>query len=382
VESLVSTSMNTGLIGVFKGKKVFLTGHTGFKGAWMTFWLTQLGAEVFGYSLKAEQEPPLLDCLGLSGVLKSQTIGDIRDEELIQSELLSFQPDFVFHLAAQALVQRSYQQPVETYSTNVMGTISVLEAMRRLEKPCVGIFVTSDKCYDNDDTGKNFVETDPLGGHDPYSSSKACSEIVISSWRRSFFESQLPIAISSARAGNVIGGGDWSKDRIVPDAIRHLVAGEPIPVRNPSAVRPWQHVLEPIHGYFQLAKCLAEAQTPKEIFDFSSAWNFGPNESDDRSVEALVREILKNWPGTWRDHSSRQGRHEASLLRLDTRKACEKLGWTPVWNFSESVSKTVEWYRRATQPTPSLAELTSEQIRSFELAASSRSADGKTNTEG
>jgi CDP-glucose 4,6-dehydratase len=351
----------------FNGKKVFLTGHTGFKGAWLTVWLLRMGAKVSGYSLEPDIRPGLLEQLDVLDSLHSHKIADIRDHEMLKRELLVTNPDFVFHLAAQPLVRRSYREPVETYMTNVIGTIAVLEAMRELEKPCVGVFITTDKCYENQENGHYYAETDALGGYDPYSSSKACAELAIASWRRSFFQVGNPVNIASARAGNVIGGGDWSEDRIVPDAIRYLKDGKPVPVRNPHAVRPWQHVLEPLHGYLLLAKAIENAYEGKLGIDkFSGAFNFGPNDEANRSVKELVREIFKHWPGSWENLSKANNVHEASLLHLDISKAKTLLGWRPAWDFSESIAKTVEWYRYAINNDGSLYEFTLKQICEFE----------------
>ena len=354
----------------FKGKNVFLTGHTGFKGAWLAFWLVRMGARVSGYSLEAERRPGLLEEFGLLDSLHAHSIADIRDRETLRRELIASSPDFVFHLAAQPLVRRSYRDPLETYTTNVMGTISVLEAMRGLEKPSVGVFITTDKCYENEESGRNYVESDALGGHDPYSSSKACSELAVASWRRSFFEGRLPVAIATARAGNVIGGGDWAEDRIVPDAMRSLSKGQPVSVRNPRAVRPWQHVLEPLHGYLRLAQVLAKAaaENVAGFNELCGAYNFGPTDEANQNVEALVLEILKNWPGSWEDLSDASAVHEAALLHLDINKSQTVLGWRPVWDFSESIARTVEWYRNAVENRSSIPDFTTNQILAFESA--------------
>lgn len=362
--------MNPNLHQLFNGKKIFLTGHTGFKGAWLTLWLIRMGARVSGYSLESEIRPGLLEQFGVLESLHSHTIADIRDRETLKQALLATNPDFVFHLAAQPLVRRSYREPTETFMTNVMGTISLLEAMRELEKPCIGIFITTDKCYENQENGRNYAETDALGGHDPYSSSKACAELAIASWRRSFFQTGYPVTIASARAGNVIGGGDWAEDRIIPDAMRSLREGKPVQVRNPHAVRPWQHVLEPLHGYLRLAQCLAKValEDTSALNSFCGAYNFGPNNEASRSVQDLIIETLKHWPGSWEDLSQTNSVHEASLLHLDSQKAETLLGWRTVWGFSESVARTVQWYRNAIYKNVSLYEFTLKQIREFESA--------------
>ena len=347
--------------GVYAGKSVFVTGHTGFKGGWLCEWLLRLGARVHGYSLPAPTQPSLFDQLRLGDRLTHET-GDIRDFEALKRSIIGAQPDFFFHFAAQPLVRYSYAHPIETYSTNVMGTANVIEALRSLEKPCAAVLVTTDKCYENCETGRAYAETDPLGGHDPYSSSKAAAEIVISAWRRSFFSGH-PVRVASARAGNVIGGGDWAADRIVPDCIRSLQRGEPVPVRNPSATRPWQHVLEPLSGYLWLAAKLQEDSS------LQTAFNFGPEMEANRSVAELVAELLKHWPGKWEDRSDPAQVHEAKLLMLSTAKARELLKWRPAWHFERALASTAEWYRRVEESGAQAAELTRAQIAHYELDA-------------
>jgi CDP-glucose 4,6-dehydratase len=350
----------------FNGKRVFLTGHTGFKGSWLALWLRRLGAEVHGYALPPDQSPALFDQLGLADELAAHHLADIREEGTLQHALLKAEPHFVFHLAAQPLVRLSYREPVATYETNVNGTLNVLEALRALGESCAAVFITTDKCYANREDGRRYREGDPLGGHDPYSSSKACAEIAIASWRDSFFPKNAPVAIASARAGNVIGGGDWAEDRIVPDCMRSLGTGEPIAVRNPLAVRPWQHVLEPLHGYLRLAQALAASPTDAAL---RSAFNFGPEEAANQSVETLVTEILKNWPGRWEDVSAPGAPHEAGLLHLSIEKATDRLDWAPVWDFAATVRETVAWYRRAAEEPGAVRAFTLEQISRFEQAA-------------
>ena len=360
--------MDLGIYQTFQGKNVFVTGHTGFKGSWLTFWLVRMGARVSGYSLKAEKSPCLLERFELQGSLQSHTIGDITDRENLKRELLRAKPDFVFHLAAQPLVRRSYREPLNTYMSNLFGTIAVLEALRELSEPCVGIFITTDKCSQNQENGRSYTESDALGGHDPYSSSKACSELAVASWRRSFFNDDPTVALATARAGNVIGGGDYAEDRIVPDAIRSLSQGMPVSVRNPHAVRPWQHVLEPLHGYLCLAQLLAKtaADNKERLSQLCGAYNFGPTDEANRNVEDLVVEILKNWPGSWEDHSDANAVHEAALLHLDIKKSRTVLGWRPVWDFSESIARTVEWYRHTAERHGSIPDFTNNQISAFE----------------
>lgn len=339
MESLVTT---------YRGKRVLVTGHTGFKGSWLCEWLLMLGAEVYGLALPPPTKPSLFNQLKLAKRIKAHTIGDIRDLATVRKIMRSAKPDFVFHLAAQPLVRLSYDKPVETFDTNVMGTINVLDAARQVcytgkgDKPCSIVCITTDKVYENNENGRPFKETDPFGGYDPYSASKGACEIAISSYRRSFFNSpESPIWVASARAGNVIGGGDWAKDRIVPDAMRAIVRGEAIPIRNKFSTRPWQHVLEPLGGYLVLGSALA---TRLRFEDYAGGFNFGPDPKANRSVEELVNEILKTTKGAWIDKSDPNAVHEAGLLNLDIRKAKRILGWTPKWDFGETVARTVEWY--------------------------------------
>jgi CDP-glucose 4,6-dehydratase len=365
----------------FAGKRVFLTGHTGFKGAWLAQWLLDLGAEVHGFSLEPPTSPSMFDLLGLAKRMKHQ-VADIRDASAVRNAVGSAQPDFVFHLAAQAILRASYDQPVETYAANVMGTINVLEALRGLKKSCAAVIVTTDKCYENREWVYGYREEDPLGGYDPYSSSKAAAEIAVSAWRRSFFR-EHPVRIASARAGNVIGGGDWAKDRIVPDCVRTLQAGQAIPVRNKTARRPWQHVLEPLSGYLWLAAALmgnpnslrrATNRNPKldpssVLTPLSSAFNFGPGHDSNRTVEELVTEVIKHWPGKWEDKSDPNAVHEAKLLQLTTDKAHALLGWTPVWNFQTAIEQTIGWYRAVLKKPECARDLTSRQIQHYTAAA-------------
>ena len=364
----------------YRGKKVLITGHTGFKGAWLAEWLLLLGADVHGYSLPPPTQPSLFEQLGLAARLKHR-LADVRDAESVRAAVLEWQPDFIFHLAAQPLVRLSYREPVETYSTNVMGTINVLEAARQLAKPCAAVFITTDKCYENREWLHGYREEDKLGGYDPYSSSKAAAEIAIASWRRSFFPVEkiasgaiAPVGIASVRAGNVIGGGDWALDRIVPDCMRALGRGEAIAVRNPQATRPWQHVLEPLSGYLALGAQLHQALVDHGKTDDSarlenlcSAFNFGPALDSNRPVREVVEEILRHWPGAWTDLSDPTAVHEARLLNLATDKAHHLLGWKPRWDFAQTIQKTVEWYRfAATGPKgESSIEFTRAQIVAY-----------------
>jgi len=348
----------------FQGKTVWISGHTGFKGAWLAQWLLKMGAHVHGFAQPPVTTPALFDQLGLVKLIGHE-IGDVRDAAAVKKSLLRAQPDFVFHLAAQALVRYSYEHPLETYATNVMGTAHVLESLRSLEKPCAAVIITTDKCYENREQDYAYAEEDPLGGHDPYSSSKGAAEIVISAYRRSFF-GKSPVRIASARAGNVIGGGDWALDRIVPDCIRALQRGEAIPVRNSHATRPWQHVLEPLSGYLWLAARLAGKNANATL---AAAFNFGPEKEANRNVAELVGEILKSWPGRWDDQSDPHAHHEAKLLMLSTDKAKKVLQWQSAWKFETAIANTVNWYRGVNENAANARSLTLQQIAGYEAAA-------------
>ncbi|MBN2508180.1 MAG: CDP-glucose 4,6-dehydratase [Verrucomicrobia bacterium] len=358
----------------FKAKTVWCSGTTGFKGAWLAHWLVELGARVHGFALPPPTTPSVFEQTGLAGRI-TQEHADLRDARAVQDSLAAVQPDVVFHLAAQSLVRTAFDEPLSTYATNVMGTAHVLEGLRRLEKPCVAVLITTDKCYENREWCHGYREEDPLGGFDPYSSSKACAEIAIASWRRSFF-GQHPVRIASARAGNVIGGGDWAKDRLVPDCIRALQARQPVPVRHPASTRPWQHVLEPLSGYLWLAAVLSRpALRPYERSLFASAFNFGPSLESNRTAAELVTEVLKHWRGRWEDKSDPNAVHEATLLHLACDKAFHLLGWKPVWTFERAVAATMAWYRQATaakRPAArreTLRALISRQIRDYQRDA-------------
>jgi CDP-glucose 4,6-dehydratase len=349
----------------YKGKKVFVTGHTGFKGAWLCEWLLSLGAQVYGFALPPPTKPSLFNQLRLSRRIKSHVIGDIRDFKSVVAAMRCAKPDFVFHLAAQPLVRLSYEKPVETFDTNVMGTVHVLEALRRTagKRQVSAVCVTTDKCYENKETVRPYREDDPMGGYDPYSCSKGCDELIVSSYRRSFFGSAASnVWVASARAGNVIGGGDWALDRIVPDCMRSLDKGIAIPVRNKVSTRPWQHVLEPLGGYLTLGSALASRE---RFDDFASGFNFGPDPKANRSVKDLVDEILKHRNGKWVDYSDPNAVHEAGLLNLDIRKARRVLGWSPKWNFETTVEKTVTWYTE-TAKGAGAPDVTLAQIKEFE----------------
>jgi CDP-glucose 4,6-dehydratase len=333
----------------WRGKRVLLTGHTGFKGSWMSLWLLQLGARLTGYALEPTTKPALFGQLGLAQEFDSRT-GDIRDAEGLRRFVSEVQPDVVFHFAAQPLVLASYQDPIGSFATNVMGTAHMLDALRGLDKPCAAVMITTDKVYENLNWEQRYRESDALGGHDPYSASKAASEIAISCWRRSFLAAS-GVRIASARAGNVIGAGDWATDRIVPDLVRALLAFEPLSVRNPHAVRPWQHVLEPLWGYLVLAEALLKSDDPR----FQDTFNFGPAADADRSVRDLVEEALGAWEGNtagWRDISNPSAPHEAHYLALSVDRARARLGWTPRWDFACTVKETMEGYFAGIRAAP------------------------------
>ena len=334
---------------IFHGKTVIVTGHTGFKGSWLSAWLKTLGANVVGIALDSPTQPSHFSALNLASTINSFII-DIRDDLAVRGAFVEAKPDFVFHLAAQALVRRSYEAPLETWETNVLGTLHVLEALRKLDKPCATVIITSDKCYDNVEWVWGYRESDPMGGPDPYSASKGAAELAIRSHIKSYFpKGSSKVRIASARAGNVIGGGDWAPDRIVPDCIKALQNGGAIPVRNKVATRPWQHVLEPLSGYLQLAGWLDSEPGlnpfPAELYQ--SGFNFGPALESNRTVSDLVGEILRHWPGNWEDHSDPNAPHEAVKLNLATDKAFHLLNWQPRWGFAETVEKTISWYKAA-----------------------------------
>ncbi|HWX57616.1 CDP-glucose 4,6-dehydratase [Bradyrhizobium sp.] len=318
----------------WQGKRVFLTGHTGFKGSWLGAWLTRLGAQVTGFSLAPETKPSHFALLPKE---YESLEGDIRDLERLRDALRRVKPDVVLHLAAQSLVRPSYADPVGTYATNVMGTLHVLESIRQVPSVRAALIVTSDKCYENRETMQPYVEGDPIGGHDPYSSSKGCAEILTSSMRRSFF-SESACLIASARAGNVIGGGDWATDQLIPDCIRAWTGREPVRIRSPRAVRPWQHVLDPLSGYLQLTEALFAGQSV-----FAKGWNFGPAADSTWPVEKIVGAVKARLPGfDFNVQPSKE--HEAGLLTLDSGQAQRELGWKPRWGIETALEKTLEWY--------------------------------------
>ncbi len=355
----------------YQGKRVLITGHTGFKGSWLTVWLLQLGACVAGYALAPPTEPSLFDSCRLGERIENIE-ADVRDRERLRAVVAGWRPDFIFHLAAQPLVRDSYTMPVETYEVNVMGTINLLEAIRMERQSCSVVIVSTDKCYQNREWAYGYREIDPLGGHDPYSASKAAMEIAVASYRMSFFTATQAesrrVGVATVRAGNVIGGGDWSTDRIVPDAMRALLKGESVVVRNPDSVRPWQHVLEPLAGYLWLGTRLAVDES-----EAASAWNFGPLDSDTYRVSDLAQAVVVAWgAGEWRAREKQDSRHEAGRLKLCIDKAETFLGWQPVWDFDDSVSRTVQWYRHAeeqhTVPEAAYSACV-DDIERYELAA-------------
>jgi CDP-glucose 4,6-dehydratase len=334
----------------FTGRRVLVTGHTGFKGAWMSIWLAELGAQVHGYALSPATRPSLYDEAKISGLLASEALQDIRDAGRLRDFVAAAKPEIVFHMAAQPLVRRSYREPRETWETNVLGTINLLEAVRATPGVRVCVVITSDKCYENPEQVCSFRESDPMGGHDPYSSSKGAAEIAVSAWRRSYFHpaklAEHGVSLSSARAGNVIGGGDWAEDRLIPDCVRALQDERAIAVRNPAAIRPWQHVLEPLSGYLQLA-----ARQLNEPAEFADAYNFGPLPIGHLTVAQVSELVVKNWgSGRWehvQDASVKAADHfhEAAFLKLDITKATSLLHWRPILSAAEAIQQTVEWYR-------------------------------------
>ena len=347
---------------IYKGKTVLVTGHTGFKGSWLSIWLHELGANVIGYALDPYTER---DNFVLSGIGEKITDirGDIRNREKLNKVFEEYKPEFVFHLAAQPLVRLSYEHPLETYETNVMGTINVLEAIRSCNATKVGIMITTDKCYENKEQLWGYKETDPMGGYDPYSSSKGAAEVAISSWRRSFFNpndyNKHGKAIASVRAGNVIGGGDWAKDRIIPDCIRALETNKPIEIRSPKSVRPWEHVLDPLSGYLMLGEKMYN-----DPIKYSEAWNFGPDLSSIVMVWEIAQKMISNYgSGELVDVSDPKSVHEAKLLALDITKARFKLGWIHTLDIDETIKYTVDWYKRYRDN--SVYELCVSQILSF-----------------
>lgn len=346
----------------WRNKRVFLTGYTGFKGSWLALWLQDMGAEVHGYALDPPTEPNLFSVARVEEGMTTSTIADIRDAETFTDAIKAAKPEIVIHMAAQSLVRYSYVKPVETYAVNVMGTINLLEAVRNTPGICAVVNVTTDKCYENREWLWSYREDEPLGGHDPYSSSKACAEIVTSAWRRSYLDS-AGVALASVRAGNVIGGGDWAKDRLIPDFLRALDAGQTLIIRSPNAIRPWQYVFEPLSGYLDLAERLF-----LDGAAYAEAWNFGPEQSDSRSVQWIVEYLCSLVPGaSWQSDTAPQP-HEAHYLKLDNSKSKVRLGWQPRWGLKKALAKTVEWHK-AWKQGADMREISLDQIHSYETTA-------------
>lgn len=322
----------------WKGKKVFLTGHTGFKGSWLSIWLNSMGANVKGYALNPPTSPSLFNVAKVDSIIDSQ-IGDIRDQDTLHESMTVFNPDILIHMAAQTLVRYSYDEPIETYEVNVIGTAKVLEVARHCPNLKAVLNITTDKCYENDGRAQGYKENDPMGGYDPYSSSKGCAELVTSSYRRSFLQEQ-GIGLASVRAGNVIGGGDWADDRLIPDILRSFEKNEAAVIRNPKATRPWQHVLEPLSGYLRLAE-----QLFNDPVTFSEGWNFGPYNNDVKPVDWILDHMIELWPGASWVLNENENPHEATLLNLDISKASGLLGWTPTWDLPMTLGSTIRWHK-------------------------------------
>lgn len=336
-------SISDRLAETYRESTVLITGHTGFKGGWLAAWLESLGADVIGYSLEPPSDPSFFRETKLSSRI-TDIRGDILDQTKINQVISTYRPKFVFHLAAQPLVRASYQSPRDTFEVNIMGTVNVLESIRLSQIPTVCVCITSDKCYENKEWDYAYRENDPIGGHDPYSASKGAAELVIASYRKSFFESDgsdSVCALSSARAGNIIGGGDWADDRIVPDCVRSIMNNDTITLRNPTAVRPWQFVLDPLFGYLLLALKMKEHPV-----EYSGAWNFGPHYSNNVNVRTLTEKIIHEWGfGKWEEMPQSNQLHEACFLKLDIAKSATRLGWKPVYSIDAAIRKTVDWYK-------------------------------------
>jgi CDP-glucose 4,6-dehydratase len=348
---------------IYKNTRVFVTGHTGFKGSWLLSMLHQLGAEVMGYALEPNTTPSLYNTIQGDTLCKS-VIGDLRDVTKLHQTMVDFQPDFVFHLAAQPIVRTSYEIPAETFEVNGIGTANVLDGIRKLNNPCVGVMITTDKVYENHETGQAYKESDRLGGHDPYSASKAVAEIIIESYKKSFFPKdkfeQHQKSIASARAGNVIGGGDWAADRLIPDIVRALSVQNPIQIRNPKAVRPWQHVLEPLHGYLTLG-----AKMKEDPLFYADAFNFGPNPNDVLTVQEMTEMALRIWgSGEFNFPKLENQPHEAGLLSLDIEKADQILGWSPKMDAHQALQLTLEWYQQYYQGN-AMESIMTKQIENY-----------------
>jgi CDP-glucose 4,6-dehydratase len=348
----------------WRNKKVFITGHTGFKGSWLTLWLSSLGAKIYGYALEPNTDPNLFNIWHLENKITHQ-IADIRDLEKLQKALNDFAPDIVFHLSAQPLVRYSYHNPIETYQTNVMGTVNLLEAVRNYGKASATIIITSDKCYENVEKIVGYQENDKMGGHDPYSNSKGCAELVVSAYANSYFIPNPQIGkVASVRAGNVIGGGDWSQDRLIPDLIKNLVAKKNPVIRNPKAIRPWQNVIEPLYGYLLVAQHLCELPQQKTLLN----WNFGPDLIDQKNVEYVAKMVAEIWGGDNKIEiaEDKNKLHEANLLYLNCDKAKKELDWHPKWHIEDSIKNTVEWYKIFYNKSNNILEYSLKIIEDFD----------------
>lgn len=347
----------------WKGKKVFLTGHTGFKGSWMALWLQKLGTKLIGFSESIPTEPSLYKLANIQDGMIS-LFEDIRNLKKLEEILQEHKPDIIIHMAAQSLVRKSYENPLETFSTNIFGTINIFEAVRKIRNPCVILNVTSDKCYQNIGKTSGYVESDPMGGYDPYSSSKGCSELITSSYRNSFFNSSQnhdKISIATARAGNVIGGGDWSQDRLIPDIINGILKNEKIKIRNPNAIRPWQFVLEPLHGYLLLIEKLTESSV-----EFDQAWNFGPNEKESKPVSFLIKKLTDEWTEDVQIEYESSEMYEENMLMLNSDKAKINLRWKPKMELELAIKWTAQWYKKY-QEGKDMRKVSEEQIDEYSI---------------
>lgn len=349
------------LFNVYNGKKVFLTGHTGFKGSWLALWLTKLGAKVCGYSLEPNTNPSMFNELKIAEKIEKSVIGDITNSKCLEKVMLDFQPDVVFHLAAQPLVRLSYSEPVMTYMTNVIGTLHVLDIANRCKSVKAFVNITTDKCYENKEVERGYKEDEPMGGYDMYSSSKGCVEIMSSSFRRSFLQDETSMAMATARAGNVIGGGDWAEDRLIPDCVRYINEGKKIEIRNPVAVRPWQHVLEPLSGYLLIGQKLLE-QGKK----YAEGFNFGPFEDSVLRVSDVTERVCKYYGKGEVVVNKTDDLHEANLLMLNIEKAERVLGWKPTYTADEAIKNTVEWYKHFYAKDMNMFDFTMKQICKYE----------------
>lgn len=345
---------------IYRNKKVFITGHTGFKGSWLSIWLQTLGAKVCGYSLKPNTNPSMYRELDIENKIEKSIIGNILDYETLEDSINDFQPEIIFHLAAQPIVRLSYKEPKLTYETNVIGTLNVLEVARKCKSVKAFVNVTTDKCYENKEIARGYKEDEPMGGYDMYSSSKGCVEIMSSSYRRSFLQEEDSMSMATARAGNVIGGGDWAEDRLIPDCIRYINQNKAIEIRNPIAVRPWQHVLEPLSGYLLLGQKLLE--TGK---DYAEGFNFGPNEESVLKVSEVAQKIIDNYNKGEVIVHKKDNLHEANLLMLNIEKAKTVLNWTPTYTANEAIKETVEWYKHFYAKDTDMYQYTIQQIKNY-----------------